>query len=107
VVGTSRHITQGLIDLSNEQWRGGELSGVSKVVAGDPYELRIVPGNWAAVSAEHATILDKGSPLRVKVDSSLSGEVHWKVKFRVGQADSLRPIGNRPTTSGSKTPPAS
>jgi hypothetical protein len=81
VIGTSRHITQGLIDLSNEQWRGGELSGVSKVVAGDPYELRIVPGAWVAESAEHATIAESGSLLRVAVDSSVSGEVHWKVKF--------------------------
>jgi len=81
VVSTSRHITQGLIDLSNEQWRGGELSGVSKVVAGDAYELRIVPGAWVAESAEHATIVDHASPLRVAVDSSVSGEVRWKVRF--------------------------
>jgi hypothetical protein len=81
VVSTSRHITQGLIDLSNEQWRNGELSGVSKVVAGDPYELRIAPGAWTPDSAEHATIVESMPVLRVKVDSSSSGEIHWKVKF--------------------------
>jgi Melibiase len=75
VVSTSRHITQGLIDLSNEQWRAGELSGVSKVVAGDPYELRIAPGAWLPDDA------DNGPLLRIKVDSSVGGEVHWKVKF--------------------------
>ena len=78
VVSTSRHITQGLIDLSNEQWRNGELSGVSKVVAGDPYELRIAPGAWAP---DDAAISDSGSLLRIKVDSSVAGEVQWKVKF--------------------------
>jgi hypothetical protein len=82
VIGTSRHITQGLIDLSNEQWRGGELSGISKVVGGDPYELRIIPGAWVAESAEHSTIVDKAPLLRVRVDSSASGDVHWKIKFR-------------------------
>jgi hypothetical protein len=81
VISTSRHITQGLIDLSNEQWRGGELSGVSKVVAGDSYELRIVPGAWVPDGAEYATISENGSLLRVKVDSSATAEVHWKVKF--------------------------
>lgn len=77
VIATSRHITQGLIDLSNEQWQNGELSGVSKVVAGDPYELRILPGPWIADSA-----VDHGSLLRVPVDSSTTGETHWKIKFR-------------------------
>jgi hypothetical protein len=69
-----------LIDLSNEQWRGGELSGASRVVAGDPYELRIVPGAWVADGAEHATIVETTQLLRVKVDSSASGEISWKIK---------------------------
>ena len=69
VIGTSRHITQGLIDLSKERWSDGELSGVSKVVAGDPYELRIVAPD--------------GSLQRVKVDNSKTGDALWKVRFPV------------------------
>jgi hypothetical protein len=68
VIGTSRHIMQGLIDLTNEQWRDGELSGVSKVVAGDPYELRILPSATEPV-------------LRVKLDSSVTREIPWKIKL--------------------------
>jgi len=43
VVGTSRRITQGVIDLLQETWDGDTrtLRGVSRIVADDPYELRI------------------------------------------------------------------
>lgn len=75
VISTSRHITQGLIDLSNETWSNGELSGISKVIAGDPYELRIVPGVWIPDTAQN------GSVVRVKLDSSSTTELHWKIKF--------------------------
>ncbi len=75
VIGTSRHITQGLIDLSKETWNNGELSGVSKVIAGDPYELRILPGAWIPDGAERTPVV------RVKVDNSATGEIHWKVRF--------------------------
>lgn len=77
VISTSRHITQGLIDLKNETWSNGELSGVSKVIAGDPYELRIIPGAWIPDTAEN------GSIVRVKLDSSSTRELRWKIKFHV------------------------
>lgn len=43
VLSTSRHITQGLMDVVSEAWDSEKktLSGVSHVIAGDPYELRI------------------------------------------------------------------
>ena len=85
VVSTSRHITQGLIDLSNETWRDEELSGTSKVVAGDPYEIRIVPGAWAPDRVEHGTIVENSPVLRIRLDSSASGDVPWKVKFHLLQ----------------------
>ena len=44
VLSTSRHITQGIIDILQESWNVKQqtLSGTSQVVANDPYELRIV-----------------------------------------------------------------
>jgi len=46
VVSTSRHITQGVVDLVEERWDSvaRTLSGTSRLVAGDPYEVRIVAG---------------------------------------------------------------
>lgn len=73
VISASRHITQGLIDLSNEQWRDGVLSGLSKTVAGDPYELRIATAGWIPESGEKSPLV------RVKLEGS--GDVRWSVKF--------------------------
>ncbi|HRR34162.1 MAG TPA: hypothetical protein P5026_08705 [Kiritimatiellia bacterium] len=44
LIATSRHITQGLLDVVEERWDAATctLSGVSETVAGDRYELRIL-----------------------------------------------------------------
>lgn len=42
VLSTSRHISQGLVDIMNEEWKENELSVTSRVVAGDPYEVRLL-----------------------------------------------------------------
>ena len=53
-ISTSRHLTQGLVDLGDEAWDAASstLSGTSRVVGGDAYELRILTrstrGPWAA-----------------------------------------------------------
>lgn len=41
VLSTSQHITQGMIDLVKENWKNNILSGESKIIADDPYEIRI------------------------------------------------------------------
>jgi hypothetical protein len=91
LLSTSRHITQGLIDVLEESWDAGTktLSGKSRVVGGDPYELRIAlppSGAWkvARVHAEGANIkmgdaTEKG--VRVLIESSSSQEVAWQVGF--------------------------
>ncbi len=99
VVSTSRHITQGVVDLLDEKWDGdsGTLSGVSKVVADDLYEIRIVAsmgrrGNWtvanAVVSAQDAAagvkirLLSQDRwKVRVRIDSPASRDVHWSITF--------------------------
>jgi len=60
-------------------------------VAGDPYEIRIVPGRrtttWRAVAAKvgsgGTTALDSGENLlsRVSIKSASGGEVQWSVRF--------------------------
>jgi hypothetical protein len=58
VVSTNRHISQGIYDILNESWDAATktLRGTSRVVANDPYELRIyasrgAAGNWTAASS--------------------------------------------------------
>jgi len=98
VISTSRHITQGIVDLVEEKWDSAThtLSGVSRVVANDPYELRIVamgPGSsgkaiGVAVSPQDSAAGVKIELLRqdvwrvrVRIDAPESREVRWSVAF--------------------------
>ena len=93
LISTSRHITQGVIDVLEERWDENKksLSGRSLVVGGDPYELRIAlpqDGSWEVtqVYADGANIkLSSVSKrgVRVLIESSESGEVSWKLTGRV------------------------
>jgi hypothetical protein len=102
VISTSRHITQGLVDLTDERWDSGTstLSGVSRVASGDAYELRIaakVPtGNRsiAKVAVSQADV-DAGIKItlvgqdgwkaRVRIDSPTSRDVHWSIEFAAAE----------------------
>lgn len=98
VLGTSRHITQGVIDLVEEKWDETSriLSGTSRVVGGDPYELRIAaagPGKVLRVS--DVSLAPNGSRLpatielveqddwkvRLRIDAPKNAEVAWRVTF--------------------------
>jgi len=98
VLGTSRHITQGTVDLLEEAWdeQKHTLSGTSRVVAGDPYELRIAAfgqdRTWratgAAVSKDDAdnlvTIQLVGQDdwrVRVRIEAPKNREVRWSLRF--------------------------
>jgi hypothetical protein len=95
LLGTSRHITQGMLDILEEKWNAGGrvLSGRSQVAAGDAYELRIQTatggGTWKASSAEVAEqgrltlALSVPEPglVRLTLRSPESREVRWKVRF--------------------------
>lgn len=43
LLSTSQHVTQGIVDVVSISWDAGTrtLSGVSRVIANDPYELRV------------------------------------------------------------------
>jgi hypothetical protein len=98
VVGTSRHITQGIVDVLEETWdeKTQQLSGVSRVVANDPYEIRIAAlggaGAWqatgATVSAPDAAagvkirvVKQEDWKVRVQLDSPVSRDIHWTIQF--------------------------
>jgi len=94
VVGTSRHITQGIVDLSEEKWDADArtLSGVSKVVGGDAYQIRIVAPEGVRIRAvewstdgegrhAEAKVDDFGPHGRVTLNAKESGDVRWRVRF--------------------------
>jgi hypothetical protein len=94
LLSTSRHITQGLMDVLEERWdpQTRKLSGKSQVVAGDRYELRIALPNSGEWVLEKATAgaqkLDRqkkdAAGLRVSFVPEESGLVEWQVTFRPG-----------------------
>lgn len=95
VVSTSAHVTQGMIDLSAEKWHDGSLSGTSKVIAGDEYELRIAGlndgGNWkitkAEITGDHKEARIQIQPIkeegwqRVLINSRENQALNWKLTF--------------------------
>lgn len=101
LVSTSRHVTQGILDVADERWSSGNrLTALSQVVAHDPYELRIAglrDGNkhWKLASAkvsaadQRAGVEIESGPqaadeqgwLRVTLRSPASRMVHWELRF--------------------------
>ena len=106
LVSTSRHVTQGIVDVIGEKWSASRktLSGVSQVVGHDPYELRVAGldeggRKWkltrASVSAKDnaagVVVLAKPSVVgeegwcRVGLDAPESRAVHWTLEFTVAE----------------------
>ncbi|MEM9656775.1 MAG: hypothetical protein AAF961_00305 [Planctomycetota bacterium] len=94
VVSTSRNITQGLIDVASESWNAANrtLSGVSYVVADDPYELRVVIPDTAGWDKATASLQgqnlspfqregDPANTMRFRAVPSRTGESHWVIQF--------------------------
>ncbi len=92
LLSTSRHITQGLIDVIDERWDTATktLTGTSNVIGNDPYELRIAfpaQGAWNPIgaTADGAEIqLGKQteSGVRLQIDTAHSQTVTWTIQFR-------------------------
>jgi alpha-galactosidase len=87
IASTNRHLSQGGVDLIDVKWSGSTLSGISRVVNGDRYELAIhVPAGYAVASAEFAgqpTNWTTGNELlRASFTPALTGNVKWAISFR-------------------------
>ena len=87
VISTSRHITQGLIDITEEDWDkvSGTLSGTSKVVAKDVYELRVIlPQGFdieeASFDGSKGDVKIEGRLARISFIPTTTGEIPWKIK---------------------------
>ncbi len=92
VVSTSRHITQGMIDLSEERWdtAARTLSGVSLVVGGDPHELRIVLPPESGCTGINQAQCDVGtisvlsvqdSYVRARIECAVNAMARWRITF--------------------------
>jgi len=96
LISTSRHITQGIVDVLEEKWDAYDLTlcGRSKIVGNDPYEFRIiVPDQSYVVTDVKTSSIDNDKPIRisfkldtlnvrVRIESKDSQIIHWKVEFK-------------------------
>jgi hypothetical protein len=107
LISTSRHVTQGMVDVTSERWDGATsaLSGVSKVVENDRYELRVVlpvgAKSWRAsgvtvspadtAAGVQASYLQDGPKLRIALTSATSRDVTWAVHFEPAKVELAPP----------------
>ncbi|MFZ9938263.1 MAG: alpha-galactosidase [Luteolibacter sp.] len=101
LLSTSRHVTQGIVDVTGEKWDAAKsvLSATSKLVENDPYELRIIlpvgGKSWRATDVDvpagvKSAFQQDGPMLRVTLTTPASREVRWSVRFEPAKAESPR-----------------
>jgi alpha-galactosidase len=88
ILSTSRHITQGGVDLKSVKWSSAErrLSGESEVVAGDSYSIVVhTPKGFALATATMngtaAEISQNGEIATVEYLPQKTGAINWSVQF--------------------------
>jgi len=87
IVATSRHITGGGVDLLDAAWKDGVLSGRSRVVAGEPYEIFVTESDgWrlAGTQCDGAPALPvarRGALAVAGCAPTVSGDISWRATF--------------------------
>lgn len=91
ILGTSRHVTCGGVDLRDVQWQDRELRGVSEVVAGETYALYLtdvsgfgtptVRANGVEVVGQRVVGTGARRMRVVEVRSAKGGRVEWAVRY--------------------------
>jgi hypothetical protein len=88
LVSTSRHITQGWLDLISHELRGNRYTGKSRLIKNDPYHLRFAFPRGKHFAIKRATA--GGLPVRIvnhqgwaeiEITSPKTTEVSWEVVF--------------------------
>ncbi len=97
LISTSRHVTQGMIDVSDEKWDATTqtLSGLSQLVPGDLYELRIATGGkrWKAASVDSdidslkPEIKNEEGLVRVRVSVPATNPVLWRWAVKMAKGE--------------------
>ena len=89
VVATSRHITGGGVDLLDVSWKDGVLSGRSRVVGGEPYEIFVTGERRMAAGGDAVRrrrrrcrcVAARGRGRSPAVPPTTTGEIAWRARF--------------------------
>jgi len=88
LLATNRHVSCGGVDLERVNWNGDSLSGISRVVPGDDYELYVTePDGWTAASVDAVGAEAVLGELRdrwrrVTVRGARTAQLTWTVRYR-------------------------
>ena len=91
VLSTSRHVLQGWVDLSNVKWdaAGKKLSGVAKVIGGEPFRVVLAGNGRKALRAAGSGALARleqhpagGEFTTLVMERKDNGATHWSVEFQ-------------------------
>lgn len=89
-ISTNRHIMQGYLDLKDCHWKGERksLTGISSVVAGDPYKVVIAMNGHkfhrckATGAKASVKVIDKAHHLlELTLTSTQNRDVQWQIMF--------------------------
>jgi len=86
ILSTSRHLSQGGVDLAEVRWAGSALAGRSRVIAGDCYQLVLhVPNGYdlraATFAGKPAETTREGEIVRMSFLPTTTGDVEWRADF--------------------------
>jgi hypothetical protein len=90
VLSTTRHISQGGVELAAEKWdkASNTLTGTSAVIAGDPYVLTIhLPAGFklkaAAATGEKVEVANQQEIATVRIVPTATKTVEWSFRFEM------------------------
>ncbi|HXD30371.1 MAG TPA: NPCBM/NEW2 domain-containing protein [Pyrinomonadaceae bacterium] len=94
LISTSRHITQGWVDLISQKYdaKTNGYQGASHVIKNDPYEIRFVFPHQKNFALKRAVVTSRSGTLAATISNhqgwatiqftpARSGEVTWRVEF--------------------------
>ncbi|MGZ5439275.1 MAG: hypothetical protein ACXWFJ_05455, partial [Candidatus Aminicenantales bacterium] len=87
VLATSRHVTCGGVDLADVRWTGRTLTGTSRVVAGDAYEVYLTEPEGTRLrrfegpAGAAVTVEREGALVKVRWLPAASGTAGWLAEF--------------------------
>jgi hypothetical protein len=87
LLATSRHVTAGGADLEDVRWADGVLSGESRIVGEDPYDIYLTEPEgfrlegFACQGAAASEPVREGLVLRIRLSAGSSGTASWRAVF--------------------------
>ncbi len=89
LLSTSRHISQGAVEVTELEWNSGTvaLGGVSKLLAGDPYEITLsLPPGWkplkCSIGVSECTFKVEGELVRFSLTPGATLPNYWTMTFQ-------------------------